>query len=72
MQNPKRMLLVLIVVMAGFSTPVFAQPDDGDPVDVPVNGPGLVLLAAAGASYVLKKIRKGKSDKNVDEPAGDA
>jgi hypothetical protein len=56
------MLLLLIVAAVCCSTPLLAQPDDGDPVDVPVNGPALVLLAAAGVGYVVKKMSRKKKD----------
>jgi hypothetical protein len=55
--------LLLIVAVVCCSTPLLAQPPDGfDPVDVPVNGPALLLLAAAGVGYVVKKMSRKKKD----------
>lgn len=43
-----------------------APPPPGPPTRVPVDG-GLALLAAAGAGYAVRKLRKDTSD-DVDEP----
>lgn len=60
----KQFIRLLIIVATVFCiTPLLAQPPDGgDPIDVPVNGPALVLLAAAGMGYVVKKMKRKKQD----------
>jgi hypothetical protein len=61
--NIKKSLLVCLIVMC--YQPIFAQeellpPDDGDPVNAPIDG-GVSLLVAAAIGYGAKKAHDSRA-----------
>lgn len=60
MKNKVKRTLTLLLIGTTVYTQLFAQPGlPSDPAQAPIDG-GLLLLAAAGGAYALKKLR----DKN--------